>query len=160
MSGDRHDRRDPRDLVAEESVVFEKDYLIRFSHCDPAGIVYFPQYLVMTNWMLEDWFNDVLKIDFAGLIRRRLGIPIVRLETDFVAASRQGEILTLRLELERVGQCSITARFTGRVGDEVRLRSKQVFVMISLDQIKSMPFPADIEAALCRFAAQPDEVES
>ncbi|MCM2552341.1 acyl-CoA thioesterase [Burkholderia glumae] len=137
---------------------FEKDYLIRFSHCDPAGIVYFPQYLVLTNWALEDFFNEGLKVDFAGLIERRLGIPIVKLQTEFVRASRQGEVLTLRIEVTRLGERSLTATFTGRVGDEVRLRSEQVFVMISLDKVASMPFPDDVRAALRRYLPAAEEV--
>ena len=28
---------------------FERPRRIRFAHCDPAGIVFFPQYLVMLN---------------------------------------------------------------------------------------------------------------
>ncbi|WP_459622988.1 acyl-CoA thioesterase, partial [Burkholderia sp. 3C] len=131
---------------------FEKDYLIRFSHCDPAGIVYFPQYLVLTNWLLEDFFNEGLQVDFAGLIRRRLGIPIVKLQTEFIRASRQGELLKLRLDVTRLGERSLTAMFTGSVDDEIRLRSEQVFVMISLDKVASMPFPGDIRKALQRFA--------
>ena len=42
--------------------VFERDVLIRFSHCDPAGIVFFPQYLVMFNNHVEDWVTDGLGI--------------------------------------------------------------------------------------------------
>ena len=37
--------------------VFEREALIRFSHCDPAGIVFFPQYLVMFNGLVEDWVD-------------------------------------------------------------------------------------------------------
>ncbi|MEA3125938.1 MAG: 4-hydroxybenzoyl-CoA thioesterase [Caballeronia sp.] len=33
----------------ETSTHFEQPVRIRFSHCNPAGIVFFPQYLVMTN---------------------------------------------------------------------------------------------------------------
>ena len=40
------------------NATFERPVRIRFSHCDPAGIVFFPQYLVMTNALVEDWFNE------------------------------------------------------------------------------------------------------
>ncbi len=35
-------------------MTFERPVRIRFSHCDPAGIVFFPQYLVMTNDVLVE----------------------------------------------------------------------------------------------------------
>ena len=38
---------------------------IRFAHCDPAGIVFFPQYLVMLNGHVEDWFTDGLGLSYA-----------------------------------------------------------------------------------------------
>ena len=30
-------------------MIFERKKLIRFHHCDPAGIVFYPQYLVLCN---------------------------------------------------------------------------------------------------------------
>ncbi len=35
-------------------LVFEDDKLVRFHHCDPAGIIFFPQYFIMFNEMIED----------------------------------------------------------------------------------------------------------
>ena len=46
---------------------FERPLRIRFAHCDPAGIVFFPQYLVMINNLVEDWVTDAL-----GMPVRRL----------------------------------------------------------------------------------------
>ena len=34
---------------------FERERLVRFSDCDPAGIVFYPQYFVMFNGLVEDW---------------------------------------------------------------------------------------------------------
>ena len=75
---------------------FEKPLRIRFGHCDPAGIVYFPQYLVMLNGHLEDWFTDGLGVSYAELLGpRRVGTPTVRLECDFKAISRPGDEVVL-----------------------------------------------------------------
>src|SRR3990167_10967946 len=54
--------------------VFSSDMLVRFSPCDPAGIIFYPHYFVMFNGLVEDWFNHALNIDYAGFItNRRLG---------------------------------------------------------------------------------------
>ena len=37
---------------------FKSQKLIRFQHCDPAGIVFYPQYFVLFHELIEDWFND------------------------------------------------------------------------------------------------------
>ena len=35
---------------------------VRFSDGDPAGIVFFPQYLVMLNGVVEEWFDRALQV--------------------------------------------------------------------------------------------------
>lgn len=136
------------------SIVFERPFRIRFAHCDPAGIVFFPQYLVLTNALVEDWFNDSLGIDYADMIaQRRVGLPIVKLECEFARPSRMGETITLALSLTRLGQRSIGVAITGRGDDGVRFRAKQVLVTTSLESGESIPIPQDIRAALLQTGA-------
>jgi 4-hydroxybenzoyl-CoA thioesterase len=47
---------------------FTRTVPIRFSHCDPAGIVYFPHYFDMFNGLIEDWYTEQLGVDYAKLI--------------------------------------------------------------------------------------------
>ncbi len=141
-------------MNAPTSIVFERPFRIRFAHCDPAGIVFFPQYLVLTNALIEDWFNDSLGIDYANMIaQRRVGLPIVKLECEFARPSRMGETISLALSLTRVGQRSIGIVITGRGDDGVRFRAKQVLVTTSLDTGESIAIPHDIRAALMQAAA-------
>src|SRR4030065_467548 len=87
---------------------FHSDMLVRFSHCDPAGIVFYPQYFIMFNGLVEDWFNQGVGGNYARTItEHRLGFPIVKLECDFIAPSKIGEIITLALKLERLGNSSM-----------------------------------------------------
>ena len=63
---------------------FCSQVLIRFAHCDPAGIIFFPQYLVLFNGLVEDWLNQALRHPYARMLgAERTGLPIVRLECDF-----------------------------------------------------------------------------
>lgn len=131
---------------------FERDETVRFAHCDPAGIVFFPQYLVMLNTLVEDWFDRGLRVPFAEVItQRRLGLPTVRLEVDFTAISRLGDALTQRLQVLRVGHSSMDlfAEFVG--ADQLRLRARQVIVCTSLDDHRPRPWPDDVRAALPPF---------
>jgi hypothetical protein len=48
--------------------IFYSDMLVRFSHCDPAGIVFYPQYFIMFNGLVEDWFNQGLGLNYAHYI--------------------------------------------------------------------------------------------
>src|ERR1039458_3533526 len=40
---------------------FTRTVKIRFSHCDPGGIVYFPHYCDMFNGLIEDWYTEHLR---------------------------------------------------------------------------------------------------
>lgn len=135
---------------------FEMPMRIRFAHCDPAGIVFYPQYLVMTNALVEDWFTERLGIDYADMIaRRRVGLPIVKLDCEFSRPSRMGETVTLSLTLDATGQRSIRIAIVCRSGDEVRFSAHQVLVTMSLDSGQSIDIPDDIAAALATFSTQP-----
>lgn len=138
-------------------IVFERPVRIRFAHCDPAGIVFFPQYLTLTNALVEDWFTDALGIDYADMIgKRRVGLPIVKLECEFSRPSRMGETISLALSLLDVGSRSIRIRIVGRGHDGVRFAANQVLVTTSLESGASINIPNDIHAALVRAAATPD----
>ncbi|MFD0708831.1 acyl-CoA thioesterase [Photorhabdus luminescens] len=134
---------------------FTKQYMIRFSHCDPAGIVYFPQYLVLSNWLVEDWLTEGLGIDFATFIGdKRLGLPIVKLECEFFKPSRQGELLTFDLRLIRLGCSSVTIEITGSVREELRLRSNQVLVHTLLDTGAAIEITGELRAALSDLSVE------
>lgn len=123
---------------------------IRFSDCDPAGIVFYPQYFVMFNGVLEDWV-DALGIGFQDLLaRRRIGLPSVRLEADFHAVSQFGDAVSVLLEVERVGSKSLTLgwRCIAAQGGQLRMAMRQVVVTTSLETHQAIPIPADLRAAI------------
>jgi len=136
---------------------FETPLRIRFAHCDPAGLVYFPQYLVMLNGLVEDWFTDGLGLPYAELLGpRRTGLPIVQLQCDFSAVSRMGDQVTLGLQVERLGNSSLTLALDVRAGGELRMASRQVLVFTSLDTHKPVPVPDDVRQAITtRFLSPP-----
>jgi 4-hydroxybenzoyl-CoA thioesterase len=130
----------------------ERPLRIHFSHCDPAGIVFFPQYLVMVNDLVEDWVSDALGIPYAELLgRRRTGLPTVSLQCEFSAISRMGDEVQLGLTVERLGQRSITLQLGCRAGDEQRMSVRQVLVCTSLDTHRAVDIPADLRAAIEQF---------
>lgn len=133
---------------------FEKQQLIRFHHCDPAGIVFYPQYLVIFDELIEDWFNEGLGIDFARFhTDERLGIPAAHLECDFLAPSKIGDTLTLRLAVARLGNSSLTLRINGACNGQTRIRSLQVRVLAALDNLRGVPIPPALREKLARYLA-------
>jgi 4-hydroxybenzoyl-CoA thioesterase len=132
--------------------VFEIEETVRFAHCDPAGIVFFPQYLVMLNTLHERWFGEALGVPYQEYIgQRRLGVPTVRLECDFTAISRHGDRLRQRLALAKLGRSSIDVAAEFLCGDELRARFRQVLVCTSLETHKPQAVPQDLRVRMERF---------
>jgi 4-hydroxybenzoyl-CoA thioesterase len=129
---------------------FRRERLIRFSDCDPAGIVFYPQYFVMFNGLVEDWVNEDLGVGYHRLIaEQRVGLPTVRLEADFRAVSRLGDRVILGLSVERLGTRSLTLDlhcFDHQ--DETRMRMRQVIVTTSLDTHRAIEIPAALREAI------------
>ena len=131
---------------------FETDKLIRFHHCDPAGIVFYPQYFVLFNELVEDWFNGGLGMDFGNFHAvDRLGVPMAHIECDFLSPSKIGEVLRFRLAVKKIGTSSLTLAVDARAADEVRVRATLVVVLASLDAHRPVPFPAEFREKLARF---------
>ncbi|CAM4060487.1 acyl-CoA thioesterase [Roseateles saccharophilus] len=137
-------------------VVFERELSVRFGHCDPAGIVFYPRYFEMLNELVEDWFAQGLGIPFAQLIgERRIGMPTAQLDTRFRRVSRIGDRLRQRLSLVRLGGSSLTLAIAFDGDDGTRVEFDQVLVCTSLDTHKPHPLPADLRAALERAQETP-----
>lgn len=129
--------------------VFERKELVRFGHCDPAGIVFYPRYFEMLNVVVEDWFTQGLGVEYAQLLGpRRIGMPSVRLSADFKRVSRMGDTLTQRIAINKLGRTSLglTIHFDG--DDGCRVAFEQVLVCTSLETHQAQAFPQDLRDAL------------
>ena len=134
---------------------FTRSVPVRFSHCDPAGIVYFPHYFDMFNGLIEDWYAEELTHDYAELVMgNRYGFPFVRIECDFKIPSRMGEIIDLTLLVERVGRSSLgIAIICHRDGLE-RLRARMVTAMMSLETRKPVALPQALRDKIESYQAR------
>ncbi|MBK7764842.1 MAG: acyl-CoA thioesterase [Sulfuritalea sp.] len=128
---------------------FECAKLIRFHHCDPAGIVFYPQYFVIFNELVEDWFNEGLGIDFARFhVEQRMGVPMASIVCRFLSPSKVGEMLHLSLSINRIGKSSLELNVSGKSGGEARVQATLTLVLASLDTRSSLPFPEDLRTKL------------
>ena len=132
---------------------------IRFAHCDPAGIIFFPQYLVLFNGLVEDWFNRALGVPYADMVAQdRTGLPIVHLECDFRAITRMGETVDFGLRVARLGNRSLTLAVdcTGPDGG-LRVAATKVLVFTDLQTHQAIAVPAHIRAAIVQWLAIPSQ---
>jgi 4-hydroxybenzoyl-CoA thioesterase len=129
--------------------VYRAAILVRFAHCDPAGIVFYPRYLEMFNNLVEDWCREE-KLPFfemkAGVGR---GLPTVHLEVDFMAPSFMGEELAATLFVREVGASSIGLEIALHGTDGAcRVRGRVVLVLMDAVSMRAVPIPDEMRARI------------
>jgi 4-hydroxybenzoyl-CoA thioesterase len=131
---------------------FTTERLIRFSHCDPAGIVFFVNFFEMISGIVEDWFRDAVGLPFQEMhLERRVGFPIVNTGCEFFKPCRLGDRLELELAIAKLGRSSIEFEVTGRVAGEEKFRARHKVAMMSLDTQRALPIPMDLREKMQPF---------
>jgi 4-hydroxybenzoyl-CoA thioesterase len=126
---------------------YHRPIRVEFNHCDPAGIVFYPRYFEMTNSVLENFFRDEVGYSYDAMMTDGIGVPTARIETDFRAPSRLGDVLDWGLVVERLGGSSVTFRLTARCDETLRLTARLTLVWLGTDK-RPGRWPDHIRAAL------------
>jgi 4-hydroxybenzoyl-CoA thioesterase len=127
---------------------------VRFGHCDPAGIVFYPRYFDLLHEAKEDWLREAVGVSLPDLIGRGHGLPMVRLETDFVAPSRMGDELDIAVSVARIGGTSLHLHYEIRCGGQQRLAARTVVVHVHMAEGRPLPFDDDLRARLARYLTE------
>ncbi len=152
-------------------MIFTTTKRIRFSHCDPAGIVFYPRYYTLLHETQEDWLTHIGHPEHR-MIASGFGVPVVNMQTDFKGMSRFGETVRIDLDLWKLGNSSLGMRYvlysneSNESGDQepinhqkstseikndlrdVRLVAKSVVVFSQVPGGKALRIPDDIRAAM------------
>ena len=129
---------------------------VRFSHCDPAGIIFYPQYFMLAHDSKEDFFRDGVGYPFEQMVTRdRRGFPIVKLDAEFFRASRLGEALRFEVIVRSVGATSLKLSYRCSCNGEERMRMNSVLVMVDLDAGTPVTIPDWLRERFARFIEAP-----
>ena len=128
--------------------------MIQFSHCDPAGIVFYPQFFYILSESKEDFLIHIGHPQFHYINTLRKGWPMVRLETDFKRPSRYGDQIDVDIEVFKLGSTSLGLEYTICGDNGERLVAKSIIVLTNLDTGKPLPIPDDLRAALTPYLKQ------
>jgi 4-hydroxybenzoyl-CoA thioesterase len=124
---------------------------VRFQHCDPAGIVFYPRYFEMVTALVEEWFAQRLGVPFEAL-HGPLGaaVPTASIKVDFHAPSRLGDALEFRLTPIRIGRSSVGLSIEAHCGAEKRLTLESTLVFTKEGASKPDSWPEDLRARIAR----------
>ncbi|HCF0987716.1 TPA: acyl-CoA thioesterase [Pseudomonas aeruginosa] len=129
--------------------MFVRRQQVRFQHCDPASMVFYPRYLEMVHATVEDWFGEVVGMSFSDMHDAlKLSVPVLSLAMEFTAPSRLGDELDLTVSVEHLGTTSLQLLINARCNCSARFMARLKLVQISMDDYRPRPWSADIRSAL------------
>lgn len=142
------------------STLYTKKHRIRFSECDPAGIVFYPQYFILFNDFIEEWVDSFLPGGYNGLIsKQKIGLPTVNIQADFRSISRMGDDVELRLGVKKIGGRSFQLLWQC-VGEDgtLRMEVNQVIVTTSLITHAAVEVPEFLRTPMQKYVLAEESV--
>jgi 4-hydroxybenzoyl-CoA thioesterase len=133
-------------------MTFIKKYLIRLSHCDATGQVFYPNYFHIFNALVEDWFYEAIEVRFDEfLMLRGLALPTVKLETTFLKPTRMGETVDFWLTLSHIGRSSVRFSMGVEKDGELRVRMNRIAVCVNQETHEATAIPEDVREKMLEF---------
>lgn len=134
--------------------MFETRLPLRFGHCDPAGMAFYPRYFELCDAAIEDWTPAVLGVDRRAMhMEQGLGLPTVSLQAEFSTPGRLGDLLDFSITVTRVGRSSVDLLVVIRCGGQPRFQVRYTQVLTDLALGRSRPWPPDFLERLNRECA-------
>lgn len=138
--------------MQEQGKVYEKEQIVRFAHCDPAGIIFYPRFFEILNGLVEDWFANALGLSFGEMLKRYgLGTPMVDVHVKFIRPCFLDDLLNIEFVLTHLGNSS--AKFTVKcyVAGQLNILSEGVLVCSKQDLSSSQLWPKDIRPKMREY---------
>jgi 4-hydroxybenzoyl-CoA thioesterase len=121
---------------------------IRFCEIDAARLVFFARFFDYCHEALEALFAE-FPGGYPRMVQERdLGIPTVRLQADFRAPLRYGDVARFELHVLRIGTTSVTVKYeVKRDADDLLVATiTHVIVLASFSSLRPRSIPDDLRA--------------
>jgi 4-hydroxybenzoyl-CoA thioesterase len=128
---------------------------VEWGHCDPAGIVYFPNYFTYFDSSTNALFLRALGFNKYEMLKRYdiVGIPLVDVGARFIVPSVFGDVVTIESAVAEIGRTSFRMRHRLYKGETLAVEGHEARVWVGRDpdnpdRLKGRPIPADVVARL------------
>jgi len=123
---------------------------VRFDEVDAAGIVFFAKFLAYGHEAMEALFGTLPGAYHGLVVTRRVGFPAVHVEADYRAPLRFGDVMTIAVDVVKVGTTSCTFRYRLSRADGTHAATVlHTTVCCDITAVPTkIPFPADVRALL------------
>jgi 4-hydroxybenzoyl-CoA thioesterase len=130
---------------------------VEFGDCDPAQLAYYPNFFLWLDRSTHALFETGGVSMQAMLQDRRIGVPPVRIEIDFLRPAAWGDTLEIVSAVEKLGRRSVTITHLVKGADGrsiVRATETRAFVSIEHEPVRrftAIQIPDEVRDALSRL---------
>jgi 4-hydroxybenzoyl-CoA thioesterase len=128
---------------------------IEWGHCDPAGIVYFPNYFTYFDSSTNALFLRALGFNKYEMLKVYdiVGIPLVDVGARFIVPSVFGDVVTIESTVEDIKRSSFRMRHRLLRGETLAVEAHETRVWVGRDpadpqKLKGRPIPPEVIARL------------
>ena len=128
---------------------------VEWGHCDPAGIVYFPNYFTYFDSSTNALFLRALGFNKYEMLRKWdiVGIPLVDVGARFIVPSVFGDVVTIESTVVDIRRSSFRMQHRLLKGETLAVEGHEIRVWVGRDpgnpdKLKSKPIPQDVIARL------------
>jgi 4-hydroxybenzoyl-CoA thioesterase len=123
---------------------------IEFGDCDPAGIVYFPNYFRFFDDGTAHLISAALGMKKREWIAAHgiAGIPMVKTGSEFSAPCRYGDVVEIVSEITHIGRTSFSVRHQLSNGGTLSVTGQETRVWISAEGFRPVAIPDAVRARL------------
>jgi len=139
------------------NLVFRRQFIVEWGHCDPAGIVFNSRFFEFFDWNTWLLFETALGVRPADLGRTYgiLGIPLVDARARFLKPAKFNDAADVASEVSEFRRSSFEVRHSISIGGELAVEGSETRVWAAQDpdnpvKLRPLPIPA---AVIERFRA-------
>lgn len=126
---------------------------VHFGDCDPAGIVFFPNFSRWMDAASLKFFMDCGLPPWRELVKTRgiVGTPLLEINTKFIKAVTYGETITIATWIEEWREKVFVQMHRVTRGDDLICEGREVRAFVKRDadnpdRLRAIPVPDDIKA--------------
>jgi acyl-CoA thioester hydrolase len=131
---------------------FAHSFRVRYAECDPQGVVFNAHYLAYLDTTITELWREAVG-GYQSMIDRGIDMVVVETTLRFHQPARFDDLLSLEVEISRLGNTSISSTHRITRGDDLVLEASLHHVLVDLETRSKTPIPDWLRAGLERWTA-------
>lgn len=126
---------------------------VRWSDCDPLGIIYYGSYIKFFEAAEHEMFR-VAGLPYEVMrVQRQVQLPRKAFSVEFHSPAEMDELMEIRVGVSRLGESAITMQFEAFRAADLVHRASATLTVVCVDKgtITKRPLPDFVKDALRRF---------